>query len=128
MAHPTNKGEYISKAADIHDQFMESWSKVYRLHPCESDIWMKFKQEHGAYIPKVAYDDHPYTADEFIQQLGKMKETSAGFDGWTRKALKLLPRKAWEDRADIENMAAQLGILLDAYLHVPLPCFQKGRR
>ena len=56
-----------------------------------------------------------------------MKETVAGFDGWTKKALKLLPRKAWQDRADIENMAAQIGLLPDAYLHVPLPMLPKGQ-
>ena len=56
-----------------------------------------------------------------------MKETPARFDGWTRKALKLLPRKAWEARADIENMAAQMGTLPDASLHVPLPMLPKGQ-
>ena len=56
-----------------------------------------------------------------------MKESAAGFDGCTRKALRILPMKAWEDRASIENLAEELGILPDAYLHVPLPLLPKGQ-
>ena len=55
-----------------------------------------------------------------------MKDTSAGFDGWTRAALRLLPVKAWEHRARIENLAKEKGILPEAYLHVPLPMLPKG--
>ena len=127
LAHPTKKGEYITKAEDIHDHFIEAWTKVYRTHPQDSDVWENFKDKYAEHIPKAEYNDLPYTAEEFIQQLEKMKETAAGFDGWTRKALKLLPRKAWEDRAKIENLATELGILPDAYLHVPLPMLPKGQ-
>ena len=56
-----------------------------------------------------------------------MKDTSAGFDGWTRAALRLLPVKAWHHRAMIENLAKEKGIFPDAYLHVPLPMLPKGQ-
>ena len=91
LAHPNIKGEYITKAEDIHELFKEAWSKVYRVHPSECDIWEKFHSEYAANIPRAEYQDSPYSADEFAQQLEKMKDTAAGFDGWTRKALLLMP-------------------------------------
>ena len=127
LAHPTKKGEYITKADEIHEQFKCSWAKVFRLHPQESNVWQIVKHKYAAYIPKAEYEHLPYIAEEFVQQLDKMKETSAGFDGWTRKALRLLPRKAWEDRASIEHLATEMGILPDAYLHVPLTMLPKGQ-
>ena len=76
---------------------------------------------HGFHIPNVPFQDSPYSADDFFRQLEKMKDSSVGFDGWTRVALRLLPVKAWHHRAQIENLAKDKGIFLDAHLHVALP-------
>ena len=40
LAHPTKKGEYVTKADDIHEQFKERWTKVFRLHPQNCDFWI----------------------------------------------------------------------------------------
>ena len=35
--------------------------------------------------------------------------------------------EAWKDRAILENKAKELGVLPEAYLHVPLPMLPKGQ-
>ena len=83
--------------------------------------------KYGEHIPRKPVEDFEYTAEDFIAQLDRMKESFAGFDGWTRKALRILPMKAWQDRARIENLAKDVGTLPDAYLHAPLPMLPKGQ-
>ena len=56
-----------------------------------------------------------------------MSSSAAGFDGWTKEALSLLPEKAWQDRADLENVAKEAGVLPSAYHHVPLAMTPKGQ-
>ena len=110
----------------MHTQFREMWAKVYCKHPKQSTLWRNFEAKYGQHIPTVQYNDQPYIAKDPIEQLRRMKETAAGFDGWTKAALKLLPWGAWEYRAQIENMAREMGKLPEAYLHVPLAMVSKG--
>ena len=56
-----------------------------------------------------------------------MKESAAGFDGWTKAALQILPERAWQDRAELENKAKERGVLPQAYCHVPLAMLPKGQ-
>ena len=72
------------------------------------------------------FQDTPYCVEDFTRQLDKMKDTSAGFDDWTRAALRLFLVRAWQRRALIENLAKEKGIFHEAYLHVPLPMLPKG--
>ena len=135
---PRKKGSYISDPKEVHDHFGEAWGKVYCRHERqgegegtnsneEQEIWSTFKNKYGEHIPKSPFCDRPFTDQDFIDQLNQMKESAAGFDGWTRDALKIPPRKAWADRARIENLALKLGIFPDADLHVPLPMLPKGQ-
>ena len=55
-----------------------------------------------------------------------MKESAAGFDGWTKSSLKLLPKKPLRIWADIESLAKGIGKVPEAYLHVPLAIIPKG--
>ena len=126
IADPERKGHYITDTEMIHDQFAKAWEKVYCAHPKDSNVWNDFQSKFGEYIPKVAFEDKPYTAEDFIDQLKKMKDSVAGFDGWTRGAFRLLPTRAWSHRAEIENMAKEMGKLPDAYTHVPSPMLPKG--
>ena len=92
----------------------------------QSPLWKNFEAKYGRHMPKVQYNDEPYTAKDLTDHLSRMKEIAAGFDGWTKAALTLLPWKALEYRAQIENMAREAGKLPDAYLHVPLAMIPKG--
>ena len=57
----------------------------------------------------------PKTKPTFgVKLVPEQKESAAGFDGWTRDALRILPRQAWVDRARIENLAQKLGKFPDA--------------
>ena len=124
---PDDPGNYIADKEKIHEQFLKAWEKVYRVHPENANIWDNFHRDYGKYIPRADFQDFRYEADDFIMQLNNMKSTSAGFDGWTRDALKALPRCAWVDRARIENLAKDKGILPEAYLHVMNPMLPKGQ-
>ena len=127
IQHPTKPLEYLADPKAIHDQFLTTWQKVYCKHPESAPIWETFDKEYGKHIPVAHFHDEPYKPQEFIAQLDKMKNIAAGFDGWTRDALRALPLRAWQDRADIENLAKQMGVLPEAYLHVPSPMLPKGQ-
>ena len=124
---PHKKGSYFTTTSDIHEQFRTYWEAVYCLHDRDANIWETFDGEYGMHIPNVEYDDKPYEASEFIEQLARMKDSAAGFDGWTKKALQLLPEQAWQDRAELENVAKTKGVLPQAYSHVPLAMLPKGQ-
>ena len=126
LVYPNQEGRYITSTTEIHNQFRETWAKVYCKHPKQSSSWKNFEAKYGEHIPNVQYNDEPHTAKDLIDQLSRMKETVVGFDGCTKAALKLLPWKAWEYRAQIENMARETGKLLEAYLHAPLAMIPKG--
>ena len=114
LQDPDDPKSYVADREQIHNMFLEAWKKVYRKHSDNISIWETFSREYGKYIPKAQFKDEDYVAEDFIQQLDRMNSTSAGFDGWTRDALRSLPKQAWEDRAKIENMAKKLGVLPDA--------------
>ncbi len=83
-------------------------------------------RKHGNYIPRAHYEDKPYYDYEYQEQLRRMTNSAAGFDGWTKDSLKLLPSGVWEWRARIDNMAKSQGVVPSAYLHVPSPMIPKG--
>ena len=127
IADPQDKDRYIADNSEIHDQFLKTWQKVYRAHSGTKDIWENFDSKFGRHIPCAHFVDAEYTAQEFVDQLDRMRNTSAGLDGWTRDALRALPLEAWEDRARIENLAMKKGTLPQAYLHVLNPMLPKGQ-
>ena len=126
IAHLGHLGKYITDVDKIHDQFGETWEEVYCAHPRNNDIWETFHSKCGRHIPHATFQDTPYCAEDFTRQFHRMKDTSAGFDGWTRAALRLLPMKAWHHRAMVEILAKEKGIFLDAYVYVPLSMLPKG--
>ena len=127
MREDKKEGQYVADIKEIHEQFGKTWSKIFRRHQPGKKIWTEFEQAYSAYIPHAIFEDTPYRAMDFVEQLERMKESVAGFDGWTRKALRILPMEAWKDRAILENTATELGVLPDSYLHVPLPMLPKGQ-
>jgi exonuclease III len=125
---PNAPGRYITSNELIHDEFMKYWVTIYRKHQNDGDqMWREFTEKYGDYIPRVDLPDVDFVAEDFIQQLDRMKNTSAGFDGWTKPALQALPGYMWRERARLENKAKQIGVLPSAFTHAPSPMLPKGQ-
>ena len=110
----------------IHDLFLQTWAKIYCAHRKSPPAWQAFHARYGEDVPYADPPSVDVSGAELQQQLVGMKNTSPGFDGWSREALLLLPLAMWEDRARIENLALSLGKLPLAYAHVPNPMLPKG--
>ncbi len=122
------KGRYITSTEAIHDEFLKFWSTVYCAHSEESDEkWRAFFDTYGEYVPHADFQDQPYVFSDYEEQLQRMKGSAAGFDGWHKDALIMLPSGIWSWRAKVDNMAKEQGLVPDAFLHVPTPMLPKGQ-
>ncbi len=122
-----NSDQYYTSAYKIHEEFRACWSDVFSMHEHGGqERWEAFKERYGRYIPYAYYRDEPYGANEYVEQLKRMSDSTPGFDGWTRDALRSLLEGLWHWRAQVDNLAKRKGVVPSAYLHVPAPMIPKG--
>ncbi len=128
LKDPDNPRKYVTNPADIHRLFAEYWTEVFTMHKGGGqERWDAFFARYGQYIPTAQCQESPYEAQEYVDQVHRMGDTSPGFDGFTKAALKLLPHGLWHWRARLDNMAKDKGIVPSAFLHVPSPMIPKGQ-
>ena len=73
----------------------QSSSQYLRPPQSSTDsIRRTFGRDYGQCIPEAQLEDFEHCAQDFVDQLEKIKESLAGFDGWTRKAPRILPMNA----------------------------------
>ncbi len=127
LKDPKDDKKYIMGTERVHDEFLHYWKEIFCAPHPDRRQWESFFQKYGEYVPTAPYQDQRYRGHHFTQQLERMKDSAAGFDGWTRAALRCLPEQLWDDRAELENRAKELGVVPTAYLHVPTPMLPKGQ-
>ena len=79
LQHPDQKRGTCYHHRQIHDQFAEYLKTVYRIQPEGAKVWEKSASRYGEFVLRALFNDNPYTAEELVAQLERMKDIAAGF-------------------------------------------------
>ncbi len=117
---PGRGDQYTFDQRRIHELFKRDWDKVYRRHAQEAPDVDAFEQHYSDCIPTLpTIDGYILSPEDLQHQVGRMRQSAHGFDGWTVAALKRLTWELWRDRHEVEKVCFNAGRFPTAYRHAP---------
>ena len=127
MLKDSESGQFTSNVGKLAKILQQAWHPILSRHKDNPPDWWFFKDKLVDYIKyhAGAPTDTPNGIE--LHEVAKRggTETAGGRDGWRPAELKLLPLRAWELRAQILALAAELRTFPSAYRHVLIAAIPK---
>ena len=114
---------------DILKSFNDQWSGVYNRLEATPPQFAEFQQRYGEFMQNEPTGCLLPSGAELAATAKKARvDSAAGRDAWRPAELALLPIEAWDARAKVLALCAEVGHWPKAYREVSSPCLHKKDR